>query len=60
LSAIERLNLRFLVDAQHQRFVRRMKMPTYNVAHFFHQQWIFGKLEGLNPMRLHRKGPRCG
>src|SRR5207249_3985316 len=52
LRAIERLDLGFFVDAQHQRFVRRIEVEPDEVADFVDEQWIFGQLEGLAPRRL--------
>lgn len=40
LSALERLNLRFLVDAQHNRVVRRVHIQANDVAHFFDELWV--------------------
>src|SRR5713226_6380735 len=36
LHAIERLNLRLLVRAQHQRPVRRVEIEPHNIAHLLH------------------------
>src|SRR5437867_3709636 len=52
LRAIERLDLGFFVDAQHQRFVWWIEIEPDEVADFVDEQWIFGQLERLAPMRL--------
>ena len=57
LTAIECLDLALLVDAQHQRAVRRIEVKPDDIAHFLDEQRVFGKLEALDSMRLQRKGP---
>jgi hypothetical protein len=52
LRAIERLDLGLFVDAQHQCFVRRIRIEPDDVADFVDEQRIFGQLEGFAPMRL--------
>jgi hypothetical protein len=37
LRTIERLDLRFLVDAQHQRFGRRVEVQAHDIAHLRHE-----------------------
>ena len=41
LGAFERLNLRFLVDAQDDRVVRWVHVQANNVAHLFDKLWVF-------------------
>ena len=55
LGAIERLDLRFLVHAQHQGSVRRVHVEPDNVAHLVDKQWICRELERFRAMRLKRK-----
>src|SRR6266851_4183086 len=57
LTAVERLNLRFLIHAQHQCPVRRIKIQAHDVADFFDEQRGFGELETLDSVRLQGKGP---
>ena len=38
LGAIQRLDLRFLVDAEHQRVVRRVEIEADDVAHLVDKQ----------------------
>jgi len=52
LTAIERLDLALLVDTQHQRAVGRIEVKPDDIAHFLDEQWVFGKLEPLDSMRL--------
>lgn len=56
LTAIERLDLRLLVDAQHQRMRRRRDVETDNVTHLGDEVGIGRQLEGIQPMRLQ---PEC-
>lgn len=51
LCPLQRLNLAFLVDAEHQRFVRRVEVEPDDVAHFFDKEGIVRQLEGFAPMR---------
>ena len=46
LGPIERLDLAFLVDAKHQRPLRRRQVEPDNVAHFLDKRRIGGELEG--------------
>src|SRR6266478_825489 len=40
LGAIERLDLRFLIDAEHQRVVRRVEIEADDVAHLVNKQGV--------------------
>src|SRR5713226_3544115 len=51
LHAIERLNLRLLVRAQHQSAVRRVEIEPHNIAHLLHQVRIGREFEGFAAMR---------
>ena len=51
LTAIERLNLRLLINAQDQRLVRRIQLQTDDIAHLSMNS---GSLESLKP------STRCG
>ena len=55
--AIQRLNLRFLIDAQDKRFVRGMEIQTDDIPNLLDEQRIGRQLERLGPMRLQAKGP---
>jgi hypothetical protein len=52
LRAIERLDLAFLIHAQHQRPIRRVQVQPDDVAHLVDEQRIGGELEGLGAVRL--------
>ena len=52
LRAIERLNLRLFIHAQHHRVVRRVEVQPDDVAHFLDEERIGGQLEGLRQVRL--------
>jgi hypothetical protein len=56
LTAVERLNLRLLINTQNQRLVRRVQIQTDNVAHLFDKQRVFRELEALDPVRLQAEG----
>src|SRR5215216_126474 len=51
LRAIQRLDLRFFIHTQHQRFIERIRIQPHNVAHLVEEQRMLGKLEGLTAMR---------
>jgi hypothetical protein len=57
LCAIERLDLRFLVDAEDRRMFRRIQIQPHDVPHFLHEQRILGQCEGFAPMRLQAERP---
>ena len=56
LRAIQRLDLRLLVDGQHQGAVRRIEIEPDDVAHLLDEQRIFRDLERFAPMGLECKG----
>jgi hypothetical protein len=56
LRAVERLDLALFVDADHQRFLRRIEIETDNVAHLFDELRVRGQLECLGSMGLQGKG----
>jgi hypothetical protein len=56
-TAIEGLDLRFLVDAQHQRAFGRLQVQPDDVADLLDKERVFRQLERFGPMRLQRKGP---
>jgi hypothetical protein len=58
LGAIERLNLRLLIDAQHQGTLRRGHVEPDDVADLFDEQRIFRQLEGADAVRLEGEGAR--
>jgi len=56
LAAVQRLDLAFLVHAQHNRPVGRGHVKANDVTHFGDEIRIGGELEGLDPMRLQAEG----
>ena len=56
LAAVERLDLALLVDAEHQRAVRRRQIQAYDVADLVHEVRIARQLEGLRAVRLQAEG----
>ena len=52
LGSLERLDLRLLIDTEHDGMGWRMKIETDHVSDFFFGQGIGAELEGLHPMRL--------
>ncbi len=52
LRALERLDLRFLIDAKHGRVGRRIEIQADDIADLLDPQWIVRELEGLAPVRL--------
>src|SRR5260370_23124299 len=65
LGAIQRLDLRFLMDAEHQRVVRRVEIEADDVAHpgsgpgqaLVNKERICRQLEGFAPVRLEGERP---
>lgn len=54
-STIQRLNLGFLVDAQHHRVIRGIHVQADDVAHLRNQQRVRRELERVAPVRLQAK-----
>ena len=52
LSSIQSLNLRFLVNAQHERFVRGVEIQADNIVKLLNKLLIAAQLEGLSQMRF--------
>src|SRR5712692_4792989 len=52
LGPIERLNLGFLVQRQHERVFRRVKVETDHVLQLLGKVRVVAQLEGLGPMWL--------
>ena len=52
LGAVERLDLRFLIDRQHQRVLRRVQVEADDVLHLGGELRIVRQLEGPDPVRL--------
>ena len=52
LGAVERLDLRFLVDAQHNRMRRRIDIEADDVSELGHEFVIARQLELAYPVRL--------
>lgn len=58
LFAVERLDLRFLVHAQHHGAGRRRQIKAGDVLHFVDEQRIARQLERLRPVRLQANAPQ--
>ncbi len=56
LGAVQRLDLRLLVDAEHHRFVWRVQVQPDDVADLLHKERVSGELEMLLPVGLDREG----
>ena len=56
LAAVERLDLRLLVDAQNDGLGRRRKIEPDHIADFGDEIGIGGELERLQAMRLQAEG----
>ena len=56
LGAVERLDLRLLVDAEHQRMRRRIDIEADDVAQLGHELGIARQLELAHPVRLQSVG----
>ncbi len=56
LSAVQGLDLRLLVDAEHHRLVRRVQVQADDVPDLLDQEGVGGEFERLLPVRLHREG----
>ena len=52
MRTIERLNLRLLIDGEHDGVVRRIHIQTDDVDDFFREVWIIGYLEVLDAVGL--------
>ena len=56
LGAVERLDLRFLIDRQHQAVGRRIEIQPDHVAQLGGKGWILRQLEAPHPMRQQTVG----
>ena len=56
LGAVERLDLRFLVDREHDRVGWRMHIEADDIFHLLGQSQVGGALEGAQAMRLQPVG----
>ena len=56
LRAVQRLDLRLLVHAQHQRALGRAHVEADDVAHLLDEQRVVRQLEGLAAVRLQPEG----
>lgn len=52
LFAVQRLDLGFLVDAQHDRAVRWRHVKTDNIPNLVDKERVRRQFEGFSPMRL--------
>jgi hypothetical protein len=57
LGAVERLDLRLFIDAQHQSAVGRVEIEPNDVAHLVDKHRVSRQLEGFDAVRLQSKGP---
>ena len=57
LSAVERLDLRLFVDAQHQGAVGWVEVEPNDVAHLVDKQRVGRQFEGFDAVRLQSEGP---
>src|ERR1051325_1174937 len=56
LRAVQGLNLRLFVNAQNERFGRRIEVQPHNVTNLLNEQRILGKFEALASMGSQSKG----
>lgn len=56
LASVERLDLRLLVDVQHERLIGRRDVETDDVAHLRHEVGVSRQLERLKAVRLNSEG----
>jgi len=52
LSALQGLNLTFLVHTQHDRLVRRIEIKSNHIGEFFHKALVAREFKRLDPVRL--------
>ena len=52
MGAIQRLNLAFLVDAQHERPIRWVHVEPNHIRHFLFELWVVRDLERAHQVRL--------
>src|ERR1700691_340654 len=57
LGAVERLDLRLLIDPEHQRVLGRIDVETDDILNLGGKLRIVRQLEGAHPMRLFTAGP---
>src|SRR5690242_4383369 len=55
LSALQRLDLRLFVYAQHQRVIGWIQIQPHDVTHLLNEERIVGQLERAGARRLHAK-----
>ena len=53
LGPVQRLDLGLLVDAEHDRVLRRVQIQPNHIGDLGHQLRVGGELERLSPPRLH-------
>ncbi len=51
LGAVERLNLGFLIDREHDHVRRRVHVEADHVPQLGHERRVFGEFEGAHPVR---------
>src|SRR5580700_8172999 len=56
LLALESLDLRLLVDAEHDRFLRRVQVQSHDVGELLLEPRVVAELERLTPMGLEASG----
>jgi len=57
LGAIQCLDLRLLIDTEHDGPLRRVQIQTHNIADFLDEQGVAREFEGFGPMRFESKRP---
>ena len=56
IAPVQGLDGGLLVDTEHRRVGRRVKVEANDVAHFLDELWIVRQPERLGPMRLQAEG----
>jgi hypothetical protein len=56
-GAIEVLDWTFLIDAQHKKFVREIKIPSDEIVQLLCKVWVAAELEGLYEIELEVVSP---
>ncbi len=59
LSSIQGLNLRFLVDAQHQRLIGRIQVQAHNVTQFLDKPFVSAELKSSSCLLSNRERHDC-
>lgn len=57
LGPVEGLDLRILINGEHDRMIRRFQIEPHDIAYFFNEERIAGELEVLAPVRVNGERP---